>query len=95
MYLQFALQIVEAVLELGVRRGHLGQFGFEHGVVLFPEGQVLSRCCQASLERRVRTHGWAVTHSLAGPCPEQHPWALTGASLCAGLGQLPPPAPGL
>lgn len=70
MYLQFTLQNVEAVLKLGMRRGHLGQFSFERGVVLFPEGKVLSRRCQASLGRRARTHGWAVTHSLAGPCPE-------------------------
>lgn len=67
-YLQFALQNVEAVLELGMSCGHLGQFGFECGVVLFPEGSVLSRCCQASLGKTARTHGWAGTHGSVGPC---------------------------
>lgn len=49
-------------MELGVCRGHLGQFGFERGVVLFPEGEVLSGRCQASLGNGGKTHGWAVTH---------------------------------
>lgn len=49
MYLQLALHGVEVALELAVCLGHLGPLGFEHGVVLLPEGKVLPRHCQAPL----------------------------------------------
>lgn len=49
MYLQLALQGVEVALELVVCLGHLGPLGFEHRVVLLPEGKVLPCHCQASL----------------------------------------------
>ena len=49
MYLQLALQGMEVALELAVCLGHLGPLGFEHGVMLLPEGKVLPRRSQAPL----------------------------------------------
>lgn len=49
MYLQLALQGMKVALELAVCLGHLGPLGFEHGVVLLPEGKVLPCHSQAPL----------------------------------------------
>lgn len=86
---------MEAVFKLSVRCGHLGQFSFEAGVVLLPEGKVLSCRCQAPLGRRARTHEWAVTGGVVGPC--QAALNNTRRRLCElrGAGAvLPLPVPG-
>lgn len=86
-YLKFALQNVEAVFKLSVHCGHLGQFSFEGGVVLLPEGKVLSCCCQASLGSRARTHGWAVTGGVMGPYQAALKTPAGAHVSCVGLGQ--------